>query len=122
MGKLERALGQGEQIVLDLRPHWRRLILAMAAVPAVIGLAAFAIAIGPGGPVYDWSIIIPALLLLIFASLAPYLRWRTTRYVITNRHVLFRSGIVTRIGRRAAIPGERRALREHAGRPRDGQW
>ena len=33
MGKLERQLGEGEQIVLHLHPHWRRLVLPMAAIP-----------------------------------------------------------------------------------------
>ncbi len=99
MGKLERNLGQGEQIVFDLHPHWRELILPMAAIPVVVGLAAFAIAIGPGGAVYDWAIVIVAVLLLLFASFIPWLRWKTTQYVVTNRQVLFRTGIVTRIGR-----------------------
>ncbi len=99
MGKLERSLGDGEQIVLDLHPHWRRLVLPMAAVPVTVGVAAFAIGIGPGGPVYDWVIIGAAVVLLMWISFLPYLRWRTTRYIVTNRRVLYRSGIVTKIGR-----------------------
>lgn len=99
MGTLERNLGQGEQVVLDLHPHWRELVLPMAAVPLVVGLAAFALVIGPGGSVYDWAIIIVAAVLLIFTSFIPWLKWKTTRYVVTNRQVLFRTGIVTRIGR-----------------------
>jgi uncharacterized membrane protein YdbT with pleckstrin-like domain len=99
VGKLERSLGDGEQIVLDLHPHWRRLVLPMAAVPIVVGLAAFAIGIGPGGPVYDWVIVGVAVVLLCWTSLLPYLRWKTTRYVVTNRQVLYRSGLITQTGR-----------------------
>jgi uncharacterized membrane protein YdbT with pleckstrin-like domain len=99
VGKLERALGAGEQIVLDMHPHWRRLVLPMAAVPIVVGVAAFAIGIGPGGPIYNWVIIGVAVLLLCWTSLLPYLRWKTTRYVVTNRQVLYRSGLITQTGR-----------------------
>ncbi len=99
MAKLERQLGDGEQIVLDLHPHWRRLVLPMAAVPIVVGVVAFAIGIGPGGPIYDWVIIALAVALLTWLSFLPWLRWRTTRYIVTNRRVLYRAGIITRIGR-----------------------
>jgi hypothetical protein len=57
VGKFERHLGEGEQVVLDLHPHWRRLVLPMAAVPIIVGVAAFALGIGPGGPIYDWIIV-----------------------------------------------------------------
>jgi uncharacterized membrane protein YdbT with pleckstrin-like domain len=99
VGKLERNLGQGETIALNLHPHWRELILPMAAIPVIVALAIVAIVIGPGGAVYDWAIIIVAVVLLLFASFIPWLKWKTTRYVVTNRQVLFRTGIITRIGR-----------------------
>lgn len=99
MGKLERQLGADEHIVLNLRPHWRRLVLPMAAIPIVVGVAAFAIGIGPGGTIYDWVIIAVAVVLLVWFSLLPYLRWHATRYVVTNRRVLYRTGIVTQVGR-----------------------
>jgi membrane protein YdbS with pleckstrin-like domain len=99
VGKLERQLGVDEQIVLNLHPHWRRLVLPMAAVPVIVGVAAFAVGVGPGGVIYDWVIVGLAILLLVWLSLLPYLRWRSTRYIVTNRRVLYRSGIVTQIGR-----------------------
>jgi uncharacterized membrane protein YdbT with pleckstrin-like domain len=40
-----------------------------------------------------------AVLLLFWISFLPYLRWRTTRYIVTNRRVLYRSGIITQTGR-----------------------
>ncbi len=99
MAKIERELGEGEEVVLDLHPHWRRLVLPMVFVPIVVGIAAFALAVGPGGLIYDLVIIILAALLLGWVSLLPYERWRTTRYIVTNRRIIWRQGIVTRTGR-----------------------
>jgi membrane protein YdbS with pleckstrin-like domain len=99
VGKLERQMVDGEQVVVDVHPHWRRLVLPMLVVPIVIGVAAFAIGIGPGGPAYDWSIVGVAVLLLAWFSFLPWLRWQTTRYVVTNRQLIYRHGIITQTGR-----------------------
>ena len=99
MGKLERQLGDGEQVVLHLHPHWRRLVLPLAAIPVTVGVAAFVMGIGPGGLILDVVILAAALLLLCWISFLPYLRWQTTRYVVTNRRVLYRHGILTQTGR-----------------------
>jgi uncharacterized membrane protein YdbT with pleckstrin-like domain len=39
------------------------------------------------------------LLAVIFWSVIPFLRWRTTTYELTNRRLRLRSGIVSRAGR-----------------------
>jgi uncharacterized membrane protein YdbT with pleckstrin-like domain len=99
VASIERQLGADEQIVLDLHPHWRRLILPALAVPIIAGAAAFAIFAGPDKPAYRYAIVAVAFVILLFTSFLPYLRWKTTRYVVTNRRVLYRSGIITKIGR-----------------------
>jgi uncharacterized membrane protein YdbT with pleckstrin-like domain len=99
VGKLQRQLGDGEQVVVNLHPHWRRLIIPMVAFPIIVGAAAFALGVGPGGTLYNVAILVVAVLLLFWISFLPYLRWRTTRYIVTNRRVLYRSGIVTQTGR-----------------------
>jgi membrane protein YdbS with pleckstrin-like domain len=94
-----RQLGDGEELVFDLHPHWRRLILPFLAVPVVAALATFAWLVGPSEPAFRYAVLAVAIALLIFTSGLPYLRWRTTRYLVTNRRVMARSGIVTRVGR-----------------------
>lgn len=71
----------------------------MLAIPVVVGIVAFVIGVGPGGPIFDWVIIGVAVILLLWISFLPYLRWRTTRYIVTNRRVIWRQGIVTQTGR-----------------------
>jgi uncharacterized membrane protein YdbT with pleckstrin-like domain len=99
VGKLERQLGDGEEIVHDLHPHWRRLVLPLVAAPIIVGLAGFAIGIGPDKPLYYWFIVGLAVVLILFLTVLPVLRWQTTRYVVTNRRVLYRSGLITQTGR-----------------------
>ena len=99
MADIARQLADGEELVFDLHPHWRRLILAFLAVPVVAALATFVLIVGPGEVAYRYAILGVAVIILIFTSGLPYLRWKTTRYLVTNRRVMARSGIVTRVGR-----------------------
>jgi membrane protein YdbS with pleckstrin-like domain len=99
VAKVERQLGEGEQIVLDLHPHWRRLVLPLVFVPILVGVAAFAISAGPDKPIYYWLIVAVAVVLLVLLSLLPFWRWQSTLYIVTNRRILYRSGIITRLGR-----------------------
>jgi uncharacterized membrane protein YdbT with pleckstrin-like domain len=96
---ISRLLADGEELVLDLHPHWRRLILPALAVPVVAAAATFAIAAGPDEPAFRYALIGVAIVVLLFTSLLPYIRWKTTRYLVTSRRVMSRSGIVTRLGR-----------------------
>jgi uncharacterized membrane protein YdbT with pleckstrin-like domain len=99
MADIARQLQPGEELVYDLHPHWRRLVVPFLAVPLVAALATFALLAGPDEPTYRYAVVAVGILLLLFLSGLPYLRWKTTRYLVTNRRVMARSGIVTRVGR-----------------------
>src|SRR5690349_20704334 len=99
MADIARQLQPGEELVYDLHPHWRRLVVPFLAVPVLAALATFALLAGPDQTAYRYVVLAVALLLLLFTSGLPYLRWRTTRYLVTDRRVMARSGIVTRVGR-----------------------
>lgn len=96
------ALDANERVVLDLRPHWRLLIIPILLVPVVAGLAAYAVAAVPAGwyrtPV-RWAVLVIAVLVLFWWSLRPYLRWVSTRLMVTSRRALLRYGVLTRSGR-----------------------
>lgn len=98
-----RLLLDDENVVLDLRPHWRRIVLPAIALPVVAGVGAYVAGIGPQAPAYRIGVLVVALLLLTFVTLRPWLRWRATRYVITTRRVVIRSGILRRTGRDVAL-------------------
>lgn len=96
----EKLLTDGEHIEYELRPHWRILVLPALALILVVFLATFALSAMPSGwdPV-RWVVIGLALVLVVWWVLVPVVRWATTQYVITNRRVIVRSGIVARQGR-----------------------
>lgn len=97
-----RLLGDDEQVVLDLHPHWKRIVLPALLLPVVVGLATYLVFLVPDGslrPVLRWAIVVVAVLVLLRWSLWPFLRWMTTRYVLTNRRVVIRTGVLSRSGR-----------------------
>lgn len=101
----ERLLYEGEEVVLDLRPHWVALL-----VPGLWTLLIVAILV-----LFGWWLgvtSIPFLVLLgvgliAFAFLAGYrwLRWLTTEFVLTSERVISRHGIYAKSSK--DIPLER---------------
>lgn len=87
----KKLLTSGEEVILDLRPHWEALIQpalwGAAAIAALVFIAQFELA--------SWTSIIPAAAFVIFA-LAPYVRWRFTMFVLTNERVITRAGVIAK--------------------------
>ena len=105
MGYPENVLAADERVVLHRHPHWKRLI-----GPVLILLVATALAAFGAGFVNqtDWQstartvvlLVILAVWLVIVGWLTvwPFLNWWTTHFVITDRRVMFRHGLLTRQG------------------------
>jgi uncharacterized membrane protein YdbT with pleckstrin-like domain len=102
MAKDRDLLADDEELVVDTHPHWKALLLPAIAVPVVVGLASWAVfAMGDfsGRGYAQIAVIVVAVLVLVWASLLPWLRWRTTRFMVTSRRVVIRSGVISRTGR-----------------------
>lgn len=93
-----RLLTEGEEVVLDLRPHWIALLkpllwtIVIAAVTGIVWVKA-------GGDVQDEiRIAIVALAFILWLPLAavPAVRWRFTLFVLTNERVITRSGVIAK--------------------------
>jgi uncharacterized membrane protein YdbT with pleckstrin-like domain len=98
-----RLLFDGEEIVLDVRPHWWFFVgPASLLVIALVALIAIAVA-----TIGDWALLAGAGVvvasLLWFAG--RYLRWATTNFVLTSDRLIFRSGVLAKRG--IEIPLER---------------
>lgn len=102
----ENILAKDEKVVRSLHPHWLTLV-----IPAVVGVLLIAaawliVAITPVDDtwdVVDWVIIAIAILLFLGFVLVPFLRWRTTHYVITSNRVVVRRGILAKSGQDIAL-------------------
>ena len=102
MGFPRRLLGEDEELVLDLHPHWKRLMLPVLLVPVVVGVASYLVFLLPSGSVQTplrWVVVGLALLVLLRFSAWPWLRWQTTHYVLTTQRVVIRQGVFGRSGR-----------------------
>jgi uncharacterized membrane protein YdbT with pleckstrin-like domain len=97
-----RLLGEGEEVVHELHPHWKELFFPILLVPVVAGVASFLYFSVPDNRAQTplrWLIVVVAVLLLLWGTVRPYLRWRTTLYVLTTDRIITRYGILSRAGR-----------------------
>lgn len=102
MGFPENVLAKGEKVERDLHPHWLTVV-----VPTIFGLllAAACIALAvvtpddETGNRIQWIAVAVLVVVAIPAVVVPYLRWRTTHYVITSHRVMVRRGILTKNGK-----------------------
>ena len=97
-----RLLSQDEDVELELHPHWKALVVPVLALLVVVPLASFAAARVPEGSarsILRSAIAAVALVVLVWTTVLPFLRWVTTHYVVTNRRLITRRGIVARTGR-----------------------
>jgi uncharacterized membrane protein YdbT with pleckstrin-like domain len=99
-----KLINEGENVVLDLKPHWfffwKHILVGTAL------LILFVVYVGPA----DSSNVVGiplALGLLVWAAFVveKYLVWTYTHFVLTDRRVISRSGIVSKRG--TEIPLER---------------
>ncbi len=95
----KRLLIEGEELVLDLRPHWIVLVL-----PFFIGIAvlvAWAVVLpnlpdNDAGNIMMWVLLGGGVLLLLLYPVRAYLVWATSFFVVTTDRVIHRSGIVSK--------------------------
>ncbi|HTW11072.1 MAG TPA: PH domain-containing protein [Acidimicrobiales bacterium] len=97
MGFSAKNLNPGEQIAINVRPHWKFLFLpVLATVVVLAGAIAALIAQIP-----QWALIAVGVVLL--ASLgwlfARYLKWTTDVFIVTNERLIMRHGVLRREGR-----------------------
>ncbi len=96
-------LNTGEEVVLDLRPHWWYFVRQVVVLVAAMALGIVALAVGAPDAA---SIIVGILILVVLVWLGfAYSVWATTNFVVTTDRLISRSGVLTRQG--IEIPLER---------------
>lgn len=97
----DELLVDGERLLVHQRPHPRMLV-----VPAVV----FVLVCGSGGYLAalvsraSWAgvghavIAVVGVALVLWFSMAPLLRWFNTHFVVSDRRVVVREGVFSRVG------------------------
>lgn len=93
-----KLLGEGEEVVLDLHPHWKVMVLPFAELLVLLALVGFLLAQDLGSTA-TWVIVGIGLLVLLLLFVVPLLKWRSTHFVVTTERVVMRSGVLGRQGR-----------------------
>ena len=97
-----KLLAADENLIHDLHPHWKALISPVVTLVLVLGIGGFIASAIPDGDHQGQErlgVLVVGLVLLAVYALRPFLRWVTTHFVITDRRVLVRTGILARSGR-----------------------
>lgn len=88
-------LNDGEELILNLKPHW--WIFAQSGAFVLLALViAVLLQAGPGGAVayVGWLLVLAALINLGVV----YGKWSTTFFVLSSERLIFRTGVLTKRG------------------------
>ncbi|MFB9904725.1 PH domain-containing protein [Allokutzneria oryzae] len=94
-------LSDDEQVVVHKHPHWKMLIIPVIVLLVVVGGGLYLAALVQET---EWrmagQIAIAAVggILIVWRVLAPFVRWRTTHFVVTTHRLMVREGVLNRSG------------------------
>ncbi len=95
-----RLLIEGEELILDLRPHW--IALVWPSVVAVLVLVGWTLAFsnapddGAGRSIVVWGALAVGLVLLIWYSVRGFVAWATSNFAITSDRIIHREGFIAK--------------------------
>ncbi|MGH3771399.1 MAG: PH domain-containing protein [Pseudonocardiaceae bacterium] len=97
----DELLRSDERVVVHKHPHWKILVLPVLAFLIIVGLGFYAAGWvdGQSWRSYGWiGLAVLGGAGVLWLTVTPLLRWRTTHFVLTTRRVLIREGILSRSG------------------------
>lgn len=97
----EDLLQSDERVVVHKHPHWKVLVLPVLAFLIIVGLGSYVAALiaGHSWQLDGWiALVVLGGIAVLWLTVAPLLRWRTTHFVLTTRRVLVREGVLSRRG------------------------
>ncbi|WP_394943983.1 PH domain-containing protein [uncultured Ilumatobacter sp.] len=103
----KKLLNDYETVAVDLHPHWWYFAQPVAALVGSIILGIIALVSdvsGTFGDILKWLMIVLIIISAIWVVVR-YLKWMTTNFVITSDRLIFRAGVLAKMG--VEIPLER---------------
>jgi uncharacterized membrane protein YdbT with pleckstrin-like domain len=114
----KRLLGDDEEVVMALRPHWKELVGPVLVLLLTSPAATYVVTLldnkGAQGWL-RWAVVAIGVLVVLRWALWPFLVWLTTTYVVTDRRLITRLGVVARRGRDMPLSRVNDVTFEHSG-------
>lgn len=114
----KKLLGEGEDVVLAMRPHWKEMAAPVLVLLVVSPAATFLATIVPESGAQKWlrlAIGVVAALVVVRWTVWPFLVWVTTAYIVTDRRLITRVGVIARLGRDMPLSRVNDVTFEHSG-------
>jgi len=94
-----RLLIEGEELILDLRPHWIALVRAVGV--AILTIVAWIVFLPrlPDGSSHDvlfWLVIGLGILAMLWWTVRDSVHWATSHFVVTSDRVIHRQGLIAK--------------------------
>jgi membrane protein YdbS with pleckstrin-like domain len=97
----ENVLTEGERVVIHKHPHWKMLLLPVLVFLVVVAAGAFLAALVRNQPWHlaAWiAIAVVGVVVVVWVTAIPLLRWKTTHFIVTTERVMAREGVLNRTG------------------------
>ncbi|MGH3355230.1 MAG: PH domain-containing protein [Nocardioidaceae bacterium] len=99
MGISQRLLAEGEQVVTSTRTHVKALLVPALLLIVICGVAGIVAGLLPQDPpLLVWLVMGLAGAAILAWVVWPFVNWLSTSYTVTDRRLITRSGVVTRVG------------------------
>ncbi len=98
----KRLLADDEEVVMALRPHWKEMVWPVVVLLVVSPVATYVATVIPESGAQTAlriAVAVVAALLVLRLTVWPFLKWITTAYVVTDRRIITRVGVIARQGR-----------------------
>jgi membrane protein YdbS with pleckstrin-like domain len=94
-------LSDGERVVIHKHPHWKMLLLPYIVLIITLGIGIWLAILAQN---LSWSTVAfiaigaLALIIIVWLFFIPFVRWRTTHFIVTTDRVMAREGVINRTG------------------------
>lgn len=85
-----------EIIIVRLHSHGRRMILPAIWAILIVGVVTFFAVLLANNAFWEPVILLLGVFLILLASVVPWVRWRSTQYILTNQRAIVRVGLMRR--------------------------
>lgn len=94
-------LSDDEDVIVHYHPHWKVLIRPVLLLAVAVGVGAYLATLVAGQSWHAVALIAIAVVVVVVVlwfTVGPLIRWRTTHFIVTTERVMAREGVLRRTG------------------------